>query len=60
MLVHGTLDTVVPYAALSQAKTQGDHLGIQIKTYTCNGLDHSINPEGINIGGNFLGCFFTL
>ena len=58
-LVHGTLDTVVPYTALMQAEKSLSALGINVKTHTCYNLDHSISEEGLQQGGEFLAHVLT-
>jgi phospholipase/carboxylesterase len=54
MLVHGTGDTVVPYAAMTYAKIQLQEQGIHVKTHTCDGLGHGIDTQGLQAGGTFL------
>jgi phospholipase/carboxylesterase len=54
LLVHGTFDSVVPYTALLHAEPVLKSFGISVQTHTCHGLDHSINEEGIKLGGEFL------
>jgi phospholipase/carboxylesterase len=54
LLVHGTFDSVVPYSALLHAEPALKNYGISVKSHTCHGLDHSINEEGIKLGGEFL------
>lgn len=54
MLIHGTSDTVVPYAALHHAQSSLKNFGIDAETYTCIGLGHSIDYQGITRGGKFL------
>ncbi len=54
LLVHGTNDTVVPYTAMLQAQTALHALNVSVQTLTCNGLEHSINYDGIRAGIHFL------
>ena len=54
MLIHGNMDTVVPYLALFQSQTQLGTLGIETEIHTCHGIAHTINDVGIEIGGQFL------
>ena len=54
LLIHGTLDMVVPFSFLQQAELNLKKYGIAFDSYTCHGLDHSINQEGIEKGKNFL------
>jgi phospholipase/carboxylesterase len=54
LLVHGTADTIVPYAALLQAQAQLQLYGVKITTQTCNGLGHSIDDVGLRVGREYL------
>ncbi len=53
-LVHGDMDTVVPVAAWYHAKASLEHAGFPVDGSIINGLPHSINAEGLEIGGRFL------
>lgn len=59
LLVHGTADTVVPYAALFQAQTQLQLYGVKVTPQTCNGLGHSIDDVGLRVGREYLQRVFT-
>jgi phospholipase/carboxylesterase len=59
LLVHGNLDMVVPYGALTEAQRYLKQFGVTPRTLTCVGLGHSINEEGIQIGGQFLTDLFA-
>lgn len=59
MLVHGTADMVVPYPLMAQSSQQLQQLGMSVKTHTCPGLGHSINLDGISLGGQFLKQAFS-
>jgi phospholipase/carboxylesterase len=59
LLVHGNLDMVVPYVALGEAQKYLKQFGVSPRTLTCHGLGHSINQEGIQIGGQFLTDLFA-
>ncbi|MDP3490722.1 MAG: dienelactone hydrolase family protein [Phenylobacterium sp.] len=54
LLVHGDADTMVPFAALGQAKTDFQALDFDITTHTAPGLGHSIDETGLRLGGDFL------
>ena len=54
LLVHGADDTVVPYRHMAEAEILLTHLGIHVTCLSCEGLGHSINPEGIAAGEAFL------
>lgn len=59
LLVHGTADMVVPYPLMIESYTQLQRLGLSPRTYTCTGLGHSIDVEGITQGGQFLQDVFS-
>jgi phospholipase/carboxylesterase len=59
LLVHGNLDMVVPYSALIEAQKYLKQFGVSPQTLTCSGLGHSIDEEGIDVGGQFLTHLFT-
>lgn len=50
LLVHGTVDTVVPYGAMLQAQTQLSMYGVDVDAETCVGLGHSIDDVGLKRG----------
>jgi len=54
MLIHGDLDTVVPYPIFLQSKKQLTDLGIQVEAHTCPGVLHTIDEKGIQLGARFL------
>lgn len=58
LLVHGDADTVVPYVYFQEARGQLEKLGVHPQTLTCSGLGHSIDKEGIKVGGEFLTHLF--
>ncbi|MFN7095126.1 MAG: alpha/beta hydrolase [Burkholderiales bacterium] len=53
-LIHGNLDTVVPYQALQIASDALNHHNIAVETYTMLNIPHSINLHGLEKGKNFL------
>ncbi|WP_010297271.1 alpha/beta hydrolase [Candidatus Odyssella thessalonicensis] len=53
-LIHGDMDMVVPYLALIEAQRNLQKCGIQPQTHTLHGLGHSIDMDGLKIGGKFL------
>jgi phospholipase/carboxylesterase len=59
LLVHGTGDSVVPYASLATAEAALRDVGIAVKTLTRPGLTHSIDQEGLARGGDFLAASFA-
>jgi phospholipase/carboxylesterase len=54
LLVHGTADTMVPFAALAEAEQSLRAAGIAVETLARPGLPHSIDQEGLVRGGLFL------
>lgn len=54
LLVHGTEDPLVPYAALAEARAGLAAAGVPVETLTCAGIGHSIDEEGLRQGGAFL------
>jgi phospholipase/carboxylesterase len=59
LLIHGNLDMIVPYVALTEAQKYLRQFGVFPQTLTCAGLGHSINEEGIKVGGQFLADLFA-
>jgi phospholipase/carboxylesterase len=55
MLVHGTLDSVVPFASLAASEDALTDLGLtDVHTHPIKNLDHTIDQEGLNVGLGFL------
>jgi phospholipase/carboxylesterase len=54
LLVHGTEDPLVPYGSLAAAETALKAEQVAVETLTCPGIGHSIDPEGLRRGGQFL------
>ena len=54
LLVHGTADAVVPVARMQAAATVLQRLDFAVATHLTPGLGHSIDPEGLRLGGEFL------
>jgi phospholipase/carboxylesterase len=59
LLVHGNLDMVVPYGAFAEAQKHLKQFGVMPQALTCPGLGHSIDGEGIDVGGQFLTRLFS-
>ena len=55
LLVHGSQDPVVPVAALHAAAAALNQLGIAVSTHIAPGLDHSVDPDGLRLGREFIG-----
>jgi phospholipase/carboxylesterase len=54
MLIHGSADQIVPVAALHQAERELSRLGIVVRTHVSQGLGHSVDPDGLRLGAEFL------
>jgi len=54
LLVHGTADTLVPFANMAEAEKRLKEAGIAVETLARPGLPHSIDQEGLAKGGLFL------
>jgi phospholipase/carboxylesterase len=54
LVVHGTEDPLVPYAALAEAEAGLKAAGIPVESLTCPGIGHSIDEEGLRRAGQFL------
>jgi phospholipase/carboxylesterase len=54
LLVHGSADPIVPVAALHAAEKELKHLGVDVTSHVSNGLGHSVDPDGIRLGGDFV------
>lgn len=54
LLVHGSADPVVPIAALHAAESGLKSLGAQVTTHISNGVAHSVDPVGMQLGKDFI------
>ena len=54
LLVHGSADPIVPVAALHAAKTELEHLGVDVTAHISAGVGHSVDPVGLRMGGEFI------
>jgi phospholipase/carboxylesterase len=54
LLVHGTEDPLVPFDAMAGAETALKAAAVPVETLACPGIEHSIDPEGLQRGGLFL------
>lgn len=54
LLVHGTADEVVPFAAMAESEKLLKAAGLNVKTLACPGLAHSLDDAGIAAGLDFL------
>jgi phospholipase/carboxylesterase len=54
LVVHGTEDPLVPFAALAEAEAGLKAAGIAVESLACPGIGHSIDEQGLRRGGQFL------
>src|SRR5437763_4923319 len=54
LLVHGTEDPMVPFEAMADAEAALKGAAVPVETLACVGIEHSIDPEGLERGGRFL------
>jgi phospholipase/carboxylesterase len=59
LLVHGTFDQVVPIAALHMAESELKRLGVQVTTHMSQGVAHSVDPVGLQLGRDFVAEAFV-
>ena len=58
ILVHGDADDVVPIEALAAAVDGLESAGVEVQHYTCAGLGHGLDDDGIRLGMGFLADIF--
>lgn len=54
LLVHGTADPVVPFAAMHLAKGELKRNNVDVTSHVSRGVDHSVDPNGLRLGRDFL------
>jgi predicted esterase len=54
LLVHGTGDSRVPLQSMTEAEAALRAAGLPVETLACVGTEHSIDQEGLLLGGHFL------
>lgn len=59
LLVHGTEDPLVPFDEMAQAEAALRAAGVPVETLACPGIEHAIDPEGLQRGGSFLRAVFS-
>ena len=58
MLIHGDADDLVPVASVLQAAGALGQAGVTAQWHICHRLGHSIDQDGLELGGQFLrDCF---
>ena len=58
LLVHGSLDLVVPVAALHASEAALRGLGVDVSTHVSVGVGHTVDPAGMRLGIEFLQSAF--
>ncbi len=59
LLVHGDADPMVPVQALHAAVNGLGAAGLTVRWHVSRGVQHSIDPEGLELGGRFLADAFA-
>lgn len=54
LLVHGDADAMIPVTAMRQAETALKAANFSVETHVSRGLAHSIDAQGLQLGGAFL------
>jgi phospholipase/carboxylesterase len=58
LLVHGSIDAVVPVAALHDAERELRRLGVPLTTHISPGVGHTVDPIGLKLGVDFVAAAF--
>jgi phospholipase/carboxylesterase len=59
LLVHGSQDDVVPVAALHSAQGELARLGVDVTVHVSTGVAHSVDPDGLRLGRDFVRKAFS-
>ncbi|WP_126172921.1 alpha/beta hydrolase [Altericroceibacterium xinjiangense] len=54
LLVHGSMDAVVPVGALHTAEHALKDMGVSVTTHVSFGVGHTVDPVGLRLGRDFL------
>lgn len=54
LLVYGTADPVVPFAAQSMAESELIGLGLEVTSHVSHGVVHTVDPVGLQRGQDFI------
>ena len=54
LLVHGEADTMIPVQALFAAAIALGRVGVPVQWHVSPGIPHTIDPDGLRLGGAFL------
>ena len=60
LLIHGDADPVVPVSALPAAEQTLQTLGIAVTTHFSPGLGHSVDPDGLRLGCEFVAAAWSV
>ena len=59
MLIHGDADAVVPFSYMEEAHEALQENDVDVAAHARPGLGHGIDPEGIELGQQFLSRIFA-
>jgi len=59
LLVHGDADQMIPVQALYASANALGEAGVRVRWHVSRGVGHSIDPEGLALGGQFLASAFA-
>ncbi len=54
MLIHGDRDPMIPHEAMFDAVARLSEVDLKVQWHLSEGVEHSIGPDGLEIGGRFL------
>lgn len=54
LLVHGTADPIVPFAAMHLAKGELKRNNVDVTSHVSRGVGQSVDPNGLRLGRDFL------
>jgi phospholipase/carboxylesterase len=58
-LAHGDADTVVPVQAMLMAVSALGQAGVRVQWHLAHGIGHGVDPQTIQLAGDFLGLAFA-
>lgn len=59
LLIHGSVDPVVPVAALHEAQQALEGLDVPVTTHISPNVCHSVDPVGLQLGADFIAKAFA-
>ena len=54
LLLHGTMDPLIPFAMMGRATAALEALGVPVEAHAMEGVGHGIDEAGVRRGGQFL------